>query len=156
MRRQRAGVDDDAQLSLGDLDGLRFHAIITNIHKTKRSAVNVEAHHRPRGGIHEDAIRGLKDGFGFDHAPLSDFFGNSLWEQACALAYNISVWLRRLALPDTFARIRTKRLRLSQFKVPARIGTHARRIQLRFARGYRHLADFATALDRGHALPAFT
>lgn len=156
VRRQRAGIDGDAQLSLDDLDGWRFHAIITNIPKTKRNAVNVEAHHRLRGGVPEDAIRGLKEGFGFDHTPLSDFFGNWLWEQACALAYNTSVWLRRLALPDTFARIRTKRLRLSLYNVPARIGTHARRTQLRFARNYRHLADFTAALDRLHALPAFT
>jgi hypothetical protein len=95
-----------------------------------------------------DAIRGLKEGFGFNLVPLSDFVGDWLWEQACAAAYNTSVWLRRLALPDTFARIRGKRLRLPLFNVPARVGTHARRIQLRFARHYRHAADFAVALDR--------
>lgn len=156
VRRQRAGVDGDAQLSLDDVDGWRFHAIITNIPPRMRNAVNIEAHHRLRGGIPEDAIRGLKEGFGFNHAPLSDFFGNWLWEQACAAAYNTSVWLRRLALPDTWQRIRTKRLRLTLFNVPARIGTHARRVQLRFARHYRHAQDFAAALDRLHALPAFT
>lgn len=156
VRRQRAGVDGDAQLALDDVDGWRFHAIITNIPNTKRSAVNVEAHHRLRGGVPEDAIRGLKEGFGFNHAPLSDFFGNWLWQQACALAYNTTVWLRRLALPDTFARIRTKRLRLTLLNVPARVGHHARRIQLRFARHYRLADTFAAALDRIHALPAFT
>jgi hypothetical protein len=156
VRRQRAGVDGDAQLSLDDIDGWRFHAIITNIPRRLRSAVNVEAHHRLRGGVPEDAIRGLKEGFGFNHAPLSDFFGNWLWEQACAAAYNTSVWLRRLALPDTFARIRTKRLRLTLFNVPARVGTHARRTQLRFARHYRLADTFAAALDRLHALPTFT
>jgi hypothetical protein len=156
VRRQRAGADGNAQLALDDIDGWRFHAITTNIPPRMRNAVNIEAHHRLRGGIPEDAIRGLKEGFGFNHAPLSDFFGNWLWEQACALAYNTSVWLRRLALPDTFARIRTKRLRLTLLNVPARVGSHARRIQLRFARHYRHAADFAAALDRLHALPAFT
>jgi hypothetical protein len=156
VRRQRAGVEGDAQLALDDVDGWRFHAIITNIPARMRNAVNIEAHHRLRGGVPEDAIRGLKEGFGFNHAPLSDFFGNWLWEQACAAAYNTSVWLRRLALPDTFARIRTKRLRLSLFNVPARVGTHARRLQLRFARHYRQAGDFAAALDRLHALPVFT
>lgn len=156
VRRQRAGTDGDAQLALDDVDGWRFHAIITNIPPRLRNAVNIEAHHRLRGGIPEDAIRGLKEGFGFNHAPLSDFFGNWLWEQACALAYNTSVWLRRLALPDTFARIRTKRLRLTLFNVPARVGTHARRIQLRFARHYQLADTFAAALDRLHALPTFT
>lgn len=156
VRRQRAGVDGDAQLSLDEVDGWRFHAIITNIPARMRNAVNIEAHHRLRGGVPEDAIRRLKEGFGFNHAPLSDFFGNWLWEQACALAYNTSVWLRRLALPDTLARIRTKRLRLTLFNVPARVGTHARRLQLRFARHYKHAREFAAALDRVHALPVFT
>lgn len=156
VRRQRAGADGDAQLALDDVDGWRFHTIITNIPARTRSAVNIEAYHRLRGGVPEDAIRGLKEGFGFNHAPLGDFFGNWLWQQACALAYNTSVWLRRLAMSETFQRIRAKRLRLHVFNVPARVGTHARQLELRFARHYRHATEFAAALDRVHALPAFT
>lgn len=154
VRRQPAGSDGDAQLSFDDFDGWRFHAVITNIPRNQRNAVNVEAHHRLRGGVPEDAIRQLKD-FGFDHAPLGRFFGNWLWQHACALAYNTSVWLRRLALPDTFARVRAKRLRLAFLNVPARVGRRARGVQLKFARGYRWLDDFAAALDTLHALPAF-
>lgn len=156
VRRQRAGADGNAQLSLDDVDGWRFHAIITNIDPAERTAVQVEAHHRLRGGIPEDAIRALKEGFGFNHAPLGAFFGNWLWQHAAALAYNTSVWLRRLALPDDFARIRTKRLRLTLLNVAARIGRHARRLQLRFPRHYPLADTFATALDRLHTLPAFT
>lgn len=156
VRRQPAGADGDAQLSFDDLDGWRFHAIITNIDIADRTAVQVEAHHRARGGVPEDTIRSLKEGFGFDHAPLGAFFGNWLWQQASALAHNVTVWLRRLALPEPFQRIRTKRLRLTLLNVAARVGTHARRIQLRFARGYRWAQAVADAIDRLHALPAFT
>lgn len=155
VRRQPVGADGDAQLSIDDLDGWRFHAIITNV-PSDRTAVDVEAHHRARGGVPEDAIRSLKEGFGFDHAPLGAFFGNWLWQQAAALAHNTSVWLRRLALPEPFQRIRTKRLRLTLLNVAARVGTHARRIQLRFARGYRSAHAIASAIERLHALPAFT
>lgn len=155
VRRQPVGVDGDAQLSIDDVAEWRFHAIITNIPRTARTAANLEAHHRLRGGIPEDAIRQLKNDYGFDHAPLGDFFGNWLWQHAAALAYNTSVWLRRLALPDAFARARGKRLRLAFFNVPARVGTHARRLQLRFASGYHWLDDFIAALNRLHALPAF-
>lgn len=155
VRRQPVGVGGDAQLSFDDVDGWRYHAIITNIPRRARNAVNVEAHHRLRGGVPEDTIRQLKNDFGFDHAPLGSFFGNWLWQHAAALAYNTSVWLRRLALPDTFARVRGKRLRLAFLNVAARVGTHARRLELRFARGYRWLVDFAAALDRLHTLPVF-
>lgn len=155
VRRQPAEADGDAQLSFDDVDGFRFQAIITNIGADQRSAVEVEAHHRLRGGLPEDAIRQLKGHFGFNHAPLQDFFGNWLWQHAAALAYNVSVWLRRYVLPESFTRVRGKRLRLAFLNVAARIGTHARRVQLKFAAGYRWAADFAAAIKRLHALPAF-
>ncbi len=155
VRRQPAGADGDAQLSLDDVDGWRFHAIITNIDPDVRSAVDIEAHHRNRGGIPEDAIRQLKNHFGFNHAPLAAFQANALWQQACLAAYNIALWLRHHALPDAFTRVRGKRLRLAFLNVAARIGHHGRRLQLKFSRGYRWVDDFAAALRRLHALPAF-
>lgn len=155
VRRQPVGVDGDAQLSLDDVDGWRFHAIITNIDAAQRSAVDIEAHHRDRGGIPEDAIRQLKNHFGFNHAPLRSFHANSLWQQACLLAYNTALWLQQHALPEEFTRVRGKRLRLAFFNVAARLGHHAGRLQLKFARGYRWAEDFAAAIRRLHALPAF-
>lgn len=49
VRRQPAGADGDAQLSFDDLDGWRFHAIVTHIDVADGTAVQVEAHHRARG-----------------------------------------------------------------------------------------------------------
>lgn len=155
IRRQPAGADGDAQLSLDDIDGWRFQAILTNIPREARSAAAIEAHHRLRGGLPEDANRQLKHHFGFNHAPLADFFANWLWQHACALAYNVAVWLRRYVLPESFTRVRGKRLRLAFLNVAARIGHHARRLQLKFSRGYQWVADFAAAINRLHALPAF-
>lgn len=155
VRRQPVGSNGDAQLSFDDVDGWRFHAIITNITRQARTAVNVEAHHRARGGVPEDAIRQAKNDFGLNHAPLSNFFGNAVWQHAAALSYNTVVWLKRLALPDHFARSRGKRLRLQLLNVAARVVRHARRLHLKFARGYRWVDEFAAALARLHALPAF-
>lgn len=97
VRRQPTVTGD--QLSLDDLDGFRFHAIITNIPPMFGSAVDVEHHHRLRGGAPEEAIRQLKGDFGLCHAPLENFFGNWLWWHAAALAYNVARWVRVLALP---------------------------------------------------------
>ena len=155
VRRQPVGADGDAQLSFDDVDGWRFHAILTNIPTDQRDAVEVEAHHRNRGGIPEDAIRRLKNHFGFNHAPLGAFQANALWQQVCIAAYNIGLWLQTHTLPDEFTRARGKRLRLAFLNVAARLGHHAGRVQLKFARAYRWVDDFAAAIHRLHALPAY-
>lgn len=153
MRRQRTRAGD--QLSLDDLDGWRFHAIVTNLPALFAPADMVEAHHRLRGGIPEDTIRQLKEDFGLIHAPLENFFGNWLWWHACALAHNVARWIRHLALPREFRRCRGKRLRLAFFNVAARIVDHARTLYLRLPRSHAWADAFIEALTRIRRLPAF-
>jgi hypothetical protein len=153
VRRQPTRAGD--QLSFDDLDGWRFHAIITNIPPLFGSAAAVEHHHRLRGGAPEEAIRQLKDDFGLCHAPLENFFGNWLWWHAAALAYNVARWVRVLALPEAFRTCRGKRLRLAFLNVAARVVRHAGRLELRLPRAYAHAAAFIEALTRIRALPAF-
>ena len=153
VRRQPKACGE--QLAFDDLDGWRLHAIITNVDPDRLSAAEVQAHHRLRGGIPEDTIRALKNDFGTNHAPVQPFFGNWLYWQAVALAHNVGVWLRTLALPPTYRRARGKRLRLGFLNVAARLVRHGRRLHLRFGAAYRHLQAFATALDRLRALTAF-
>lgn len=143
------------QLALDDLDAWRLHAIITNVDAAAMTAAQVEAHHRLRGGIPEDTIRSLKHDFGMVHAPVQPFFGNWLYWQAAALAHNVGLWLRTLALPPAFGRARGKRLRLGFLNVAARLVRHGRRLHLRFAAAYPHLHAFTLALNRLRALPAF-
>lgn len=153
VRRQRTSVGD--QLSLDDLDGWRFHAIVTNLPALFAPADMVEAHHRLRGGIPEDTIRQLKEDFGLIHAPLENFFGNWLWWHACALAHNVARWIRHLALPREFRRCRGKRLRLAFFNVAARVVSHARTLHLRLPRSHAWADAFIEALTRIRRLPAF-
>ncbi|MFZ5852040.1 MAG: IS1380 family transposase [Actinomycetota bacterium] len=153
VRRQPKAPGD--QLAIDDLDGWRLHAIITNIPPERMSAAEVEAHHRLRGGIPEQSIRALKHDFGMRHAPVQAFFGNWLYWQAVALAHNVALWLRTLALPRAFRRARGKRLRLAFLNVPARVVRSGRRLHLRFAAAYRHVQDFTEALQRLCRLPAF-
>lgn len=153
VRRQPRAAGE--QLAIDDLDGWRLHAIITNIDPSRMSAAEVEAHHRLRGGIPEDTIRALKNDFGMNHAPVQPFFGNWLYWQAVALAHNVGLWLRTLALPADYRRVRGKRLRLGFLNIAARLVRHGRRLHLRFGATYRHLHAFTAALDRLRALPAF-
>ena len=153
VRRQRTTGGD--QLSLDDLDGWRFHSIVTNLPALFAPADMVEAHHRLRGGIPEDTIRQLKEDFGLIHAPVQNFFGNWLWWHGCALAHNVARWIRQLALPRDFRRCRGKRLRLAFFNVAARVVSHARQLWLRLPRSHAWADAFIEALTRIRALPAF-
>jgi hypothetical protein len=89
------------------------------------------------------------------HAPVTSFFGNWLWWQASALAYNVARWLRVLALPRAWHHVRGKRLRLGLLNVPDRVVRSARRLYLRLPAAYQHAAVFIAALERIRALPAF-
>ncbi len=153
VRRQPTTAGD--QLCLDDLDGWRFHAIITNIDAHLRSAQDVEHHHRLRGGGPEEAIRQLKGDFGLCHAPVQNFFGNWLWWHAAALAYNVGRWLRVLALPASYRTCREKRLRTSFINIAARVVRSGRRIVLRVPRAYRHAEAFIAALANLRAPPRF-
>lgn len=153
VRRQPKAAGE--QLAFDDLDGWRLHAIISNVPAERISAAQVEAHHRLRGGVPEDTIRGLKNDWGMNHAPVQSFFGNWLYWHAAALAHNVGLWLRTLALPESFRRVRGKRLRLGFLNVAGRLVRHGRRLHLRFGAAYPHVKDFTAALDRLQALPAF-
>jgi hypothetical protein len=89
------------------------------------------------------------------HAPVQPFFGNWLYWQAVALAHNVGLWLRTLALPKEYRRARGKLLRLGFLNVAARLVRHSRRLHLRFGAAYADLEAFVTALNRIRALPAF-
>ena len=89
------------------------------------------------------------------HAPVQPFFGNWLYWQAAALAHNVALWLRTLALPREMRRARGKRLRISFLNVAARLVRHGRRLHLRFGAAYRHADAFRDALRKIRALPAF-
>jgi hypothetical protein len=153
VRRQTKASGE--QLSFDDLGGYRFFALITNIPPIFASAVEVECHHRLRGGAPEEAIRQLKWDFGMNHAPVKGFFGNWVWWLASAVAYNVAHWVRVLALPESFRTCRGKRLRMSFLNVAARVVCSGRRLYLRLPRAYRHGEAFIAALSRLRALPTF-
>ena len=151
----RQPVPAGEQLTLDDVDGWRFHAIITNIPGWLARAEAVAHHHRLRGGGPEEALRQRKGDFGLNHAPVRNFFGNWLWWLAAGLAYNTARWVRMPALPESFRTCRGKRLRLSFFNVAAKVVRHGRRLLLRLPRAYPHALAFLAALQRLRLFPTF-
>jgi hypothetical protein len=153
VRRQRKTVGE--QLSFDDVGGYRFFALVTNVPPILATAVDVEHHHRLRGGPPEEAIRQLVHDFAMNHAPLQSFMANWVWWLASVLAYNVARWVRVLALPEAFRTCRGKRLRTSFLNVAARVVRSARRLHLRLPRAYRHAEAFIAALAKLRALPRF-
>ena len=90
-----------------------------------------------------------------NHAPVQNFFGNWIWWLASSLAYNVARWLRVLALPESFATCRGKRLRTSFLNVPAKLVRRGRRLVLRLPAAYRHAEAFIDGLVTLRALPRF-
>ncbi len=152
VRRQRKAAGE--QLSFDDLGGWRFFACITNA-PASIEAAQIDHHHRLRGGAAEEAIRQLKSDFGMSHAPVQNFFGNWCWWLASALSHNVARWLRVLALPESFATCRGKRLRTSFLNVAAKVVRRGRRILLRLPAAYRHAEAFIAALERLRILPRY-
>ena len=152
VRRQPVAPGD--QLAFDDVDGWRYHAIVTNA-PAPIGAAEVEYHHRRRGGIPEDTIRRLKEDFALNHAPLGGFFANWVWWQAVALAHNTARWVAVLALPEPMRRCRAKRLRLAFFNVAARVVRHAGQLWLRLPATHPWGHAFIEALTRIRALPAY-
>lgn len=154
VRRQKRSNFE--QLSIDDVDSAyRYFAFVTNIEPDKMSAVMVDAHHRLRGGTPEGAIARLKEGFGFDHAPLESFWGNAMWWHAAALAYNVNVWLQKLALPEEFTNAKPKRMRMGFLNIPAKVVNHARGVKLKLPLSYAYFDAFVEALARIRRLPYF-
>src|SRR3546814_14950668 len=67
VRRQRTTTGD--QLSLDDLDGWRFHSIVTNLPALFPPAEMLKAHHRLRGWFPHNTNPHLKEHFGQIHSP---------------------------------------------------------------------------------------
>ena len=104
------------------------------------------ARRHPRG----HTIRALKTDFGMNHAPVQRFFGNWLYWQAVALAHNLGLWLRTLALPTEYRRARqTTAARVPQRRRPAgpprSLPAPALRRRLRPPAGLHHRAEPTTS-----------
>jgi hypothetical protein len=147
VRRERA--HPGAQLTLTDLDGHRFQAILTD--QPGHEIATIERDHRARARV-EDHIRNDKD-TGLRNLPFRDFEHNRVWLELVHLAHDLIVWTQRLLLSGELARCEPKRLRYRLLHVAARLVFHARSATLRLQRSWPWAADLAAAFGRLKALP---
>jgi hypothetical protein len=129
----------------------RHHAFITDRAGT---AVDLDVEHRRHATV-ELAIRDLKEGAGWNHAPSGKFLANAAWIVIGALAHNLLRWVAPLGL-DHHGPIVAKTLRRHIITVPGRLTRSARKRRLHLPSRWPWAAHIRDAVERLQALPQRT
>lgn len=127
-----------AHLPQGDLfaDGARVHYYATVTNRWDGDGERLLRWSHERCGTVEPAHDVLKNELGGGVLPSYRFGANAAWWQLVVLTHNLVSALKRLALPETWAAFRPRRLRFLLFQVAGRLVQHGRRLVLRVARAH--------------------
>ena len=129
----------------------RYHAFITDRAGT---ATDLDVDHRRHATI-ELAIRDLKQGAGWNHAPSGKFLANAAWIVIGALAHNLLRWVAALGL-DHHGPVVAKTLRRHLITIPGRLTRSARKHRLHLPSRWPWAAKVIDAVARLQALPRRT
>ena len=113
---------------------VRYYATVTNRWTWDGERLLRWSHERC--GTVEPAHDVLKNELGGGVLPSYRFGANAAWWQLVVLTHNLLSALKRLALPETWAAFRPRRLRFLLFHVAGRLVRHGRRLVLRLARSH--------------------
>ncbi len=127
-----------ARLPQGDLfaDGARIHYYATVTNRWDWDGERLLRWSHERCGTVEPAHDVLKNELGGGVLPSYRFGANAAWWQLVVLTHNLVSALKRLALPETWAAFRPRRLRFLLFHVAGRLVQHGRRLVVRIARAH--------------------
>ena len=125
----------------------RHHAFITN---RTGDMVDLDVDHRAHAVV-ELAIRDLKEGSGWNHAPSGKFAANSAWLVIAALAHNLLRWTTLIGglTPGTIV---AKTIRRRYLTLPGRLTRSARRTTLHLPTRWPRQRAFAATLARIRAV----
>jgi len=137
------------QMSICDVDGMRYTAILTN--RPDLPADMLELDHRRHARV-EDRIKDGKD-TGLDHLPYADLATNRIWLAIVALAQTLLAHTTRLALTGRWRTASPKTLRHRLFTCAGRLVHTGRRTRLDLAGTWPWTTVIINALNRLTALP---
>jgi Transposase DDE domain group 1 len=137
------------QLSICEIDGMRYTAILTNT--PTLPADILERRHRLHARV-EDRIRDGKD-TGLAHLPYADLASNRIWLAIVALAQALLAFTARLALTGRWRTAAPKTLRHRLFACAGRLIHTGRRTRLDLAETWPWAQILLTALNQITALP---
>jgi hypothetical protein len=116
---------------LADGSAVRHFAILSNLGEWK--AEKLIAWHREKAGTVERVHEVLKNELAAGVRPSKDFGANAAWLRLAALAHNVLVALKRLALPAELLSARPQRLRFLFLHTAGHVIHHARKTLLRLS-----------------------
>jgi len=127
-----------AHLPQGELfaDGATVHYYATVTNRWDWDGERLLRWSHERCGTVEPAHDVLKNELGGGVLPSYRFGANAAWWQLVVLTHNLLSVLKRVALPQTWATFRPRRLRFLLFHVAGRLVRHGRRLVLRLARAH--------------------
>jgi len=137
------------QLSICEIDGMRYTAILTNT--ANLPATTLEHRHRLHARV-EDRIRDGKD-TGLRNLPYADLASNHIWLAIVAIAQNLLAYTARLALTGPWRTAAPKTLRHKLFTAAGRLVRTGRRIRLDLAEAWPWTTVITAGLTRLAALP---
>ena len=137
------------QLSICEIDGMRYTAILTN--RPGLPADVLERDHRRHARV-EDRIKDGKD-TGLDHLPYADLATNRIWLAIVALAQTLLAHTARLALAGRWRVSSPKTLRHRLFACAGRLVRTGRRTRLDLADTWPWTPTIIDAVNRLAALP---
>jgi hypothetical protein len=147
---RREPLHPGAQLTIADIDGVRFTAFLTD--RPDADLALLDVRHREHAHV-EDRIRGAKD-TGARNLPCDTFERNAVWLQLVMMAQDLLVHTQTLTLDGKLRTAEPKTLRYQLLHTPARISRSGRRLLLRIQHDWPWAKQLVAAFNRLWALPA--
>jgi len=128
----------------------RYTVIASN---RQESAEQTVAWYNRRGDASENRLKELKNGFGMERMPCGTLEANAAFFRIGALAYNLFVLFKRLALPQSWRHHQVQTLRWRLYQCAGKVVTHAGALFLKVAAGLFALFDEIRSRCRELACP---
>jgi hypothetical protein len=118
------------------------YVVVTN----RRGDVRALMESHDKRGSAEKRIGQFTNEF-LSHLPMGEFLANWVYLLCAQLAYNLSLWLRDLVLPESYRKKHIKRIRRSIGMVAAKITSGGRQLRLKISVFHRWWRDFVHAWE---------
>ena len=132
-----------------DHQNYKIFGVVTNMDWDGEALIHW---HRKRCGKSEEAHAIMKDDFAGGKLPSGDFGENAAWWWFMVLAMNINIFMKRLALGESWVSKRMKAIRFSLINIPGRIVRDSCGVIIRLVKDHPVLDLFLHARSRIMAL----